>query len=449
MAPPKEKRESILSSPYATAGAVALPAALTWLLLRRANYKGMTPKQREVAKLIQEKGIEVSGLPGRSIRKVPVLREILNYLQYGTTHASEKGWKAPGGPKVVYAPTAEVPRSRSGKIILGGAPRRAELSKIPEAKLLARVGELKAIAGSDLPGHILKIEDPVERLAAIRKELQRRFPQGYVFKNPYEWRSGTPVTNRANLEKTLVSFYKQKPTAAMPLKPGAQVADLTGKPAITRQQFERIRRLSYTKRRYLDLYHELINRLQGARELHTATRLLLNPEKVLIQERARIKRTGALDRLIGRLIRRPSGGVEFRVHAIGPQVIRGASISRHGTTPALAHLAGHYPEEVRLAEDHVENVLSKLPRGFVRNRAFAFDVAQTGKGFKIIESNPSGWSGLLTGESFNPAPALTMHRFISKLQGRPTGLLTAPKALAAGGLGYGGLAATKALTEES
>jgi hypothetical protein len=132
---------------------------------------------------------------------------------------------------------------------------------------------------------------------------------------------------------------------------------------------------------------------------------------------------------------------EIRVHAIGGKVVPGASSPRGGNVTDILHQ--------RKAEKFFQGALDKMPKGKKPHNMFwAPDIAVTGKGMKIIETNRgAAQSGLLDPKYIakhrGKIPALNSVRMNSAIYkhitGRHTALAAGAKAL--GVAGAAGLAA--------
>jgi hypothetical protein len=109
-------------------------------------------------------------------------------------------------------------------------------------------------------------------------------------------------------------------------------------------------------------------------------RIMKNPDKHIFQKDINIK---SLDNGAQR---------EFRVHAIGKNVITGSSTTRAGNTQDAKH--------IKKIEKFLQKQLKNLPDSVTKNNLpIAADIAMTKHGPKIIELNSGGFqSGFLDPE---------------------------------------------------
>jgi hypothetical protein len=182
-----------------------------------------------------------------------------------------------------------------------------------------------------------------------------------------------------------------------------------------------------------------------------------HPKKIILQKRVQFRDPTWFERkLYSEDLRDP----EYRVHAIGRHIIPNATARRYAYEPlpyALNLIRGTGAEG-RKVEAAVAKALLKVQRadpGYVKNRAFAFDVAIDKRGRpRIIEANPEGYSGFLHKLThtnlIEPQPAFASHHLISALQRRATMPLALGRAVGAGtlgGVGYGAALGGKQLLD--
>jgi hypothetical protein len=164
----------------------------------------------------------------------------------------------------------------------------------------------------------------------------------------------------------------------------------------------------------------------GGHQAEVVQQLLRDPSKVIAQAKIPIEQGNVLDRLWGTLRRTPSTR-EHRVH-----VFEGA-VSPSTTTPRFSPLSALTTrKQLREGEDFVRGVLEKLPPELQRG-SYNFDVAPVvGGGYKIIESNPGQYSGILN-PGRNPLAPFLLHRDLTGRHGRlSSGLAAATAATGAG-----------------
>jgi len=449
MAEPKER--SWLDSPWTTAGAVGIPAILAFLLARRIRGGGPVPSR--VSKAIREKGL-LREVPAEDLSK----SDLINYLQFGTPDVAATAMKAPARAQrvgmPVFSPHAGTPRHiRStipGGTIGTGKPMAGLGAKDVEAGIFRKaVPDLypETIRGTQIPMRIRNIRDPLVRAEAIQKHLNKRFGQWIIKGTDEAQTAGTLLTEKSDLKAVMRQALKRGPGSRL---------------ALERTLFDKLkgtpRSITYGKLKKLPEEQQAILRqklphLLGEEHMKTLARW---PGDMIVQKRMPIQQLGPLDRATNWLTTGAPGQRELRVHAVGNKVIPEATGHRFGGISELATTFGYRPDTFSKAEKAVRRALNKVQRqnpDYVKNRAFAFDVAITPRGqAKIIEANPEGFSGFLhpsghLAGAFDPFAAVRSHRFVSALQGQKTMPLALAQAGAAGGLGYGSLAGARKIRD--
>ena len=168
-----EENTSALRNVLVTAGAIGIPAVLTYLLARRFRTKGPIPKN--LAKLIRDRGM-LREVPEQDIAK----SRLGNLLRFGTSHVrSADAEKLKRTNQVVFSPFQDAGERVRTKHRLGvGRTIEDIVNKDYEARVLGRTGSNlfpTTLEAKNLPRRIRKIRDPKEKLTAIKKYLDKRF----------------------------------------------------------------------------------------------------------------------------------------------------------------------------------------------------------------------------------------------------------------------------------
>lgn len=160
------------------------------------------------------------------------------------------------------------------------------------------------------------------------------------------------------------------------------------------------------------------------------------PESAMVQERLPLQKGSRIGRLWAKIRGDdPMNTKEVRVHVINGVVIPEMTVPRFDQTMKFFGR-----RHLRNASAYAQKAVDKLPEE-LRNATFAMDVAPIkGGGYKIIESNPSGVSGL-TSPKWNSMIGLQMHKAFTGQHSRPVAAIGATTA----GLGAAALA-NKALS---
>lgn len=157
------------------------------------------------------------------------------------------------------------------------------------------------------------------------------------------------------------------------------------------------------------------------------------PESAMVQERLPLQKGSRAGQIWAKLRGDdPMNTKEVRVHVINGVVMPEMTVPRYDQTMKIT--GRHH---LRNASAYAQKAVDKLP-GELRNATFAMDVAPvTGGGYKIIESNPSGVSGL-TNPKWNSRIGLQMHKAFTGQHSKPVAAIGATAA----GLSAAGLANT-------
>lgn len=409
----------------ALSGALAGAGTYAW---NRRIRGGTNPEQSPVAKSIREKGLGITTPRGER-----ELSPLMNYIRYGSKHVKPETphsyvgdvshWNDPKHPDVVLSPTTnEYGEQKYKKKILGMADHHPATvgNKYEEAKLFntrapdampqtSRVSDAPKVLDSSFK--MPPTDDEIRgKLENIQAKLRADRPGGYILKSVDDAQSGGRLLTDTD--------------------------HLAGR-------YQRIKDIPIAERTSQDrLQYDHIKSLVD------------NPHKMMSQDKLQLQQQDWYDRLTGFLAGNNRNKTqEYRVHALDGQVLP-ATVARYGPMSQLANLVGIRTPAMRRAEQMVSETVKKLPKDFTNNRTFAFDVGMTPEGPKIIESNPSGYSGFLYGAETNPSvpkaisqgisSAPLMHRIVSHLQGRDTHALAGAKGLAAG-IGTAGILGGAAL----
>jgi len=122
---------------------------------------------------------------------------------------------------------------------------------------------------------------------------------------------------------------------------------------------------------------------------------------------------------------------EYRVHTIGGQAVPYLAMPRYGAVDP--RMVSQYLKAREAAEWAQKNVINKLPQA-QRELSYGMDIAPLeGGGFKVIELNTGGSSGLLA----NPLGSHLLHRAVTGRFSRPAAAMLGGGAALAGGTAGG------------
>lgn len=405
--------------------AAALPGAAAFLASRRVNETGMNQADRALAAKLR------TGSLGRLVSQEDVwkgrFKKPLNTLFYGTPHVYP--WDiSTVGPKaeqhdVLYAPGETYSGKNFGKSqVVGAGPANRTARRMAENKSV-EYGILNKYApgstgattpvSSFLSGRPRSAADRLKALTAMQQQLSQRFRKGYVLKSTGGFNSaGTVITEKDNLANIFQKF--------------------TG---MDRSKMKQLDALAVTAP---NQWAKLVNRDPNLRKFMTIREMFKDPKSVLAQNKVNIQKLNPVERFLAPLFGHGASNTkEYRVHAIGNRVLP-ITQARYGPLEQAANTLGYRPQYMRDMESYVQDVLSKLPRNVTRNSSFGLDVARTPTGFKIIETNPSSYSGFLHKGKSHPATFINNQRLMSALRGQSTVPWAAAKGLGAVALGIGG-----------
>lgn len=450
------QNQDLIESPWATAGAIGLPALITFLMARRIR-PGILGNR--IASKIRERGLVREVLKGEHSGS-----NLMNYLQFGT-ETRPPGWvkskqwnpkKIKGIPEIYFSPNSEDPIVQS-KIRGGTLGRGEHMKDITSKRLEAKIFRKAApgiypttILGNEIPNRVFKTKDPIEKAKRLEKHFKKKLGKKWIMKGTEEQQTaGTLITDQDDLREILAGTLALNPKSR--LKVHRTIMDkLLGRPET----------ITYKKLQKLPKPEQIVmrQRIEGLHQREMMKELLnrKNRKNMMIQSRFPIQKLGPLDELANIATTGQPAKMEVRVHAIGKKVIPETTANRFGGISELSSLIGQRPDYFDTAESAVAKALHKAQKinpKYVKNRMFAFDVAITPKGkAKIIESNPEAFSGMFHRSPqlkglFDPVAAIHSHKLVSALQGQDTLPIAGAKALLAGGLGYGGLTALREVTE--
>jgi hypothetical protein len=333
-----------------------------------------------------EKG-DVPSLLGRMLKRVARGADDVVEIPYSRWSRDAEGLpyrsaKLPGAKKIEGAVMAQahdpiVARRFRGDVEVGedvATIKRLE-NKLTESRVLRRYvpeafprSEQLALAGG---------RGPENRLRALQERLRNRYPHGYVIKPIDEAATGGVITHDHDLVELL--HGKDRP--------------MYGR---------------WTKQ------------------------LLKDPEEFMVQEHISIAKDRALlSKREGKVMVGKTVPAEYRVHAIGGQVVPGATHHRWAISSEINPFSSLAPEISRVNKA-TQVHLSKIPRNKLPNLPMALDVVRDTKGaYKIIETNPGGGSAFLAPEQ-SGIPTLTGHMHYKAITGRDSPALATAKGMLAG-----------------
>lgn len=159
---------------------------------------------------------------------------------------------------------------------------------------------------------------------------------------------------------------------------------------------------------------------------------LKDPESVIVQQRVPIAKSNSRVRKALSGLTKDDMSNEMRVHVENGKVVPNLTFPRFsplGYAFDHEHLAG--------ASDHVQSIIDKLPAD-TKRMSFAMDVVPLeGGGYQVIETNPTGNSGLLHGKTSIPGSGIHLRKHYLGNYAKPV----AGMAAGAAGLGVGGATA--------
>ena len=427
-----------------------LPALATWLLTRRINTAGFSPRQKLMAQLAREGKLGIRVDPGEATSR----SKWKNWIQFGGATPMEEGKAPPAHVKTVYAPDVSydpLPRSwkRKGVVPLE-LPSKA-LGPLKKDEKAIEAEFFKKYAPSSIPKSTtffkgVKLHGTLsERAVQLRAILDSRLGKKWVLKHSKDFQSaGTLVSNKTNFERLIQKYQHLKANDPVP---GIGVSS---------REFRKLEKTDP------QAFVDHMNIRRGYQQFDRIKRILQNPKMGLGQQKEDLifapiapRRTWLKQQINKALPERlrmddtqyiHAEPTEYRMHVVGGHVT-GATSPRHA-----ANTLGDYFDVVspiqrpgyRRMHEFVRKTIKKLPRG-AREQSYALDVAPLANGkFKIMEANPLSVSGFL--QNSHPEPGQVdwghgwnMHRVMGAIQGRSTPLIAGTAAGAAGLAGVAGV----------
>jgi len=445
----KERRRHAGTTAALYGGGFALPALATWLLTRRVNTAGFSPRQKLMARLAREGKMGISVDPGEDVAR----SKWKNWIQYGGITPVDQNKAIPAHIKAVYAPdvtNSPLPRSWKRKGVVPLELPHKSLRPLAADDKALEAEFFKKYAPSSIPKSItfknLKLRGtPSERAVQLQEILTSRLGKKWVLKHSKDFQTvGSLVTNKTNFERLIQKYQHLKSNQPIP---GIELSS---------------RQLARYRKNDPQAYVDYINNRKGYQQFERISRILKNPRTGLGQQmeelqfpdiaprRTRLKRQ--LNKVLPERMQLDDTQYiaaeprEYRMNVVGGH-LTGSTSPRHA-----ANTLGDYFDlvspiqrpEYRRMHDFIRKTIKKMPR-HAREQSYAFDVAPLANGkFKIMEANPLSQSGFL----FDPHPkpnkinwghAWNMHRAMGAVQGRATPLIAGTAATAAGLAGVAGV----------
>lgn len=406
--------------------AAALPAAAYYASSGGINEAGMNEAEKALASKMR------TGSIARTVEPTDVHRgrfaDVLNKINYGTKdiYQSIYDFNQRGGPEkhdVLIAPAQRHGPEALGKTqVIGGIPeddtfKHVDRSKLEEYKFLhknAPGSSGRAHPASKymhgLPG------SPEDRLTALMARLKESHPEGYVIKpNRDASSAGSIISHKDDLNK----LYRYGH--------GLDPEFLAG-----------LDQMSFAER---------IAAMKGDNELrkHMTVRSLLDkPTSLHVQENLNISPMSKIEQVADNLLTgRNMKEQEYRVHTLGRRAL--PAIPRYGPFSQLFDQLGFKSKRTKEVEQFANEQLARFPEKFTASRMMGMDIAHTPNGYKIVETNPSGYSGFLHSPSGSLGSTLNNQRVLSAIRGQKTPILRGLGAAAAGGAGLAALLAARRL----
>jgi hypothetical protein len=446
----KERRRRAGTTAALYGGGFALPALATWLLARRVNTAGFSPRQKLMAQLARKGKLGIRVDPGESTAR----SKWKNWIQFGGATPVEGGKALPSNVKAVYAPDVSYnPLDRGWKrkgVVPLELPNKA-INPLKKDEKAIEAEFFKKYAPSSIPKSVaflkgVKLHGTLsERAVQLRAILDSRLGKKWVLKHSKDFQSaGTLVTNKTNFERLIQKYQHLK--ANQPV-PGIGLSS---------------RQLRQIERTDPQGFIDYMNNRHGYQQFDRIKRILKNPKIGLGQQKEELQfppiapRRTWLKQQINKVLPERmqmddtqyihAEPKEYRMHVVGGHVT-GATSPRHA-----ANTLGDYFDivspvqrpEYRRMHEFVRKTLKKLPRG-AREQSYGLDVVPLANGkFKIMEANPLSVSGFL--QTGHPEPGQVdwghgwnLHRAMGAVQGRATPLIAGTAATAAGLAGVAGV----------
>jgi len=277
------------------------------------------------------------------------------------------------------------------------------------------VGDVLKSMGQE---HTYLPDDPAKRkevLDAVQSKLREKYPQGYLMKELDGMQSGGRFPTDADDLHALHERYTNKVRSGALAAPdfGANPSDFTAQ----------MRQLQQDP----DFSGRVVQQLTN------------DPRQVMVQEKLPIEKLTGWRARLNKMLGQNNPSRELRVH------VENGVASPELTTSRFDILGSMFDKKrQREAASYAQGIVDRLPSH--QQGTFAMDIASLqGGGYKMIESNPTGRSGLLFTD---PRMAANMHKhYTGQYSHMVSGLGAGAAGLGAAGLGMAGGAVANKLTE--
>ncbi len=416
----REQLKKLLESPLTGAASAILPAVLTYALSRRVGK--LHPEHEQLAEAIRKRGLGVVAPGGDKLSQPEAM------LRYGTPHVKSEQHNLNPNLGAVYEPAGHDVGPHPKGFANAGLHPELNNSKHSENDYIRRMLPDGHITPPTVPLHP-EIYQTVglnggQAMDYLQARLKAKHPQGYMLK-PNIGEGTRPLTDQHNLIQEFDKLVAIDPEVRHHLR---EPSSVWPKPHFTITEL--MRAAETDPHLFGQLAKNLPPDVQNSAYLHG---VLKNPDLMVSQDRL------------------PLEG-ELRVHAIGPRVMRRATVARHDRVAGARTMLGLKSQAEKHVENQVEHLLSRLPQHDTKDRPFAMDVGYS-RGpdgqinVHLLDMNATGWSGLL--KNNHPAgtvpAAINMNKYVSELAGQDTLPLAAAKAVGAGAAGYGALTGARAI----
>jgi hypothetical protein len=335
---------------------------------RFARTIGDAPKKTRVGRWLQKKMYDVDELhslpPGISAPKTPKKFEGAVHHFTPDDAAWVKGTVNPSATKADRLLDARIGENKWREYQMFN---RAAPGSMPET---ANVGDiLRSMGVRKMPKSQKKQLEVLERL---QTKLRKKHPEGFVMKELGGAQSGGMFPQETHELGDLLTKYRAsglaKKTKAME----------TGN--LSASEWDK----AFKELKATEGYSGRV--LEG---------LMKDSRGAIVQKKIDIEKPRGLRRLPGWLLGQPASK-EVRVHVLGGRAVPNLAAPRFDPTMAVFER-----RKMREAAEYAQGIVNKLPK-HQREASFGMDIAPIkGGGFKLIESNPAGYSGLLHPEK-NP-----------------------------------------------
>lgn len=254
-----------------------------------------------------------------------------------------------------------------------------------------------------------------ETFGALREELKKKFPKGFLLKELDGLQSGGRFPTESDDFDALFNRYLQKVKDG-----GFTIPDSAGTP---------LERQDWMRKFQADPDF-------SGRVLRQASN---DPREVMVQEKLPLEKLTGIRAWLNKALGQNNMSKELRVHVENGVATPELTTSRFDILGSVLNRKGQ-----REAAQYAQSIIDKLPEK-QRAGTFAMDIAPIqGGGYKLIESNPTGRSGLLFTD---PRMAANMFKHYTGQHSQAVaGLGAAAGGLAAGTAAAGAAGVGKYLT---